>query len=165
MQRHLLGDRHSCYPVENSDKAVTGLITLGRIRGVAPGMRTPTQIRETAIPHELIPTADPGEPVNALLSRLEWVDGDRELVVESGNVVGIVTARDIVRVIECAVSCCSPRRFDRYRNPLLAPTWSRAHDDHGSFRRLRDRRADGTEQHAGETTAAVAADDDELRPL
>ena len=30
IQRYLLGDRHSSYPVENSDGVITGLITLNR---------------------------------------------------------------------------------------------------------------------------------------
>ena len=47
-----------------------------------------------------MPTAEPHEPLIALLERLAPVAGLRALVVDAGQVVGIVTASDITRVIE-----------------------------------------------------------------
>ena len=47
-----------------------------------------------------MPTAEPHEPLTALLERLASVAGRRALVVDAGQVVGIVTASDITRVIE-----------------------------------------------------------------
>ncbi|MFZ0831953.1 MAG: site-2 protease family protein, partial [Mycobacterium sp.] len=40
------------------------------------------------------------EPLTALLERLAPLGGGRALVVEAGQVVGIVTASDIARVID-----------------------------------------------------------------
>ena len=100
IQRYLLGDRHSSYPVENSDGTITGLITLGQLREVPPDERTATLIRDVAIPRDQVPTAEPHEPLIALLERLAPVAGGRALVVEAGQMVGIVTASDIARVID-----------------------------------------------------------------
>ena len=100
IQRYLLGDRHSSYPVENSDGTITGLITLNQLRDVPPDQRSTTLIREVAIPRDQVPTAQPHEPLTALLDRLASVAGGRALVVDAGQVVGIVTASDIARVID-----------------------------------------------------------------
>ncbi len=100
IQRYLLGDRHSSYPVENSDGVITGLITLTQLRDVAPDRRAVTLVRDVAIPREQVPTAEPHEPLTALLERLAPVSGGRALVVDGGQVVGIVTASDISRIID-----------------------------------------------------------------
>ena len=100
VQRYLLGDRHSSYPVENSDGTITGLITLNQLRAVPPDQRTTTLIRDVAIPRDQVPTAEPHEPLTALLERLAPLAGGRALVVEGGQVIGIVTASDIARVID-----------------------------------------------------------------
>ena len=100
IQRYLLGDRHSSYPVENSDGVITGLITLTQLRDVAPDRRAVTLVRDVAIPREQVPTAQPHEPLTALLERLAPVSGGRALVVDGGQVVGIVTASDISRIID-----------------------------------------------------------------
>ncbi|HXA89729.1 MAG TPA: CBS domain-containing protein [Mycobacterium sp.] len=47
-----------------------------------------------------VPTATPDEPLTTLLARLTPHTGDRVLVVNGGHVVGIVTARDITRLID-----------------------------------------------------------------
>jgi Zn-dependent protease/CBS domain-containing protein len=100
IQRYLLGDRHSSYPVENSEGVITGLITLNELRGVAPDQRGRTLIGDVAIPRDQVPAATPHEPIMALLERLGPIGGGRALVVDAGQVVGIVTASDITRVID-----------------------------------------------------------------
>ena len=99
IQRYLLGDRHSSYPVENSDGVITGLITLTELRDVAPDQRATTLIRDAAIPRDQVATAEPHEPFIGLLERLARAAEKRALVVDSGRVVGIVTASDITRLI------------------------------------------------------------------
>ena len=100
IQRYLLGDRHSSYPVENQDGSITGLITLTQLRGVAPDQRASTLVSDAAIPRDRVPTAGPHEPLTVLLERLAPVAGSRALVVDADQVVGIVTASDITRVID-----------------------------------------------------------------
>ena len=100
IQRYLLGDRHSAYPVESPDGSITGLITLAQLRDVAPDKRATTLIRDAAIPRDRVPTAEPHELFITLLERLAPTADRRALVVDSGRVVGIVTASDITRLIE-----------------------------------------------------------------
>jgi Zn-dependent protease/CBS domain-containing protein len=100
IQRYLLGDRHSSYPVENQDGSITGLITLTQLRGVAADRRADTLVRDAAIPRDEVPTAEPHEPLTALLERLGPVAGGRALVVDGGRVVGIVTGSDVTRWID-----------------------------------------------------------------
>ena len=100
IQRYLLGDRHSAYPVEDRDGSILGLITLAQLRGVAPSQRATTLVREVAIPLPRVPSAAPQEPLTALLERLAAATGGRALVVDAGRVVGIVTASDLSRLID-----------------------------------------------------------------
>lgn len=100
IQRYLLGDRHSSYPVKSADGRIVGLITLDRLRSVPPEQRTTTLIGDVAVPLERVPTAEAREPLTALLDRLASMAATRALVVDAGQVVGIVTASDIARVID-----------------------------------------------------------------
>jgi Zn-dependent protease/CBS domain-containing protein len=99
IQRYLLGDRHSAYPVEGSGGAITGLITLTQLRRLAPNQRATTLVHDVAIPLNEVPTAAPHEPLTALMERLT-PDRSRALVMENGQVVGIVTASDITQLID-----------------------------------------------------------------
>ena len=103
IQRYLLGDRHSAYPVTDRDGSVIGLISLSVLRRIAPGRRTTTLVREAAMPLSAVTTTTPDESVTALLQRLAAKSEHRALVVDSvgsGGVVGIVTASDLTRLIE-----------------------------------------------------------------
>lgn len=97
---YLLGDRHSAYPVADRYGTILGLITLGRLRGVAPHQRAATLVREAAIPLPQVPTAAPSEPITELLRRLGPGSGARALVIDNGHVVGIVTATDLSRLLD-----------------------------------------------------------------
>jgi CBS domain-containing protein len=99
IQRYLLGDRHSAYPVEDLDGSIVGLVTLAQLRGVLAGHRATTLVREIAIPLPQVPTAAPNEPLTALLERLSSTAVTRALVVDSTGLVGIVTAHDLSRLI------------------------------------------------------------------
>jgi Zn-dependent protease len=100
IERYLLGDRHSAYPVENHDGSISGLITLAQLREVEPSSRSTTTVGEIAVPLERVSTATPGEPVTTLLERLASDGSSRALVVDAGRVVGIVTASDLTRLVD-----------------------------------------------------------------
>ncbi|MBV8346151.1 MAG: site-2 protease family protein [Mycolicibacterium sp.] len=100
IENYLLGDRHSAYPVEAPDGSVTGLITLSQLRVVPPGKRESTLVRDAEIPLNQTPTADPDEPVTALLRRIPWATDRRVLVIDGDRVVGIVAPSDVTRLIE-----------------------------------------------------------------
>ncbi|MDR3656381.1 MAG: site-2 protease family protein [Mycobacterium sp.] len=123
IHRYLLGDRHSAYPVEGPDGSITGLITLTQLRAVAPDARATTLVRDAAIPLHQVPTAEPHEPLTALVERLTPNTGARVLVVDAGHVVGIITATDIARLIDV-------RGLDLPRPAAGHPTDPNADPDH-----------------------------------
>jgi Zn-dependent protease len=100
IERYLLGDRHSAYPVKERDGSISGLVTLTQLRQVEPGNRPTTFIGEIAMPLSRVPTATPDEPVTALLERLASGHGNRALVVDGAHVVGIVAPSDLTRLID-----------------------------------------------------------------
>ena len=100
IQRYLLGDRHSSYPVADRNGSIIGLITLAQLRRVPPSQRAATLVREAAIPLPHVPTAAPREPLTALLERLGSDAGNRALVVVSRLLAGIVTPSDLSRLID-----------------------------------------------------------------
>ncbi|MBV8293325.1 MAG: site-2 protease family protein [Mycobacterium sp.] len=100
IERYLLGDRHSAYPVKERDGSISGLVTLTQLRQVEPGNRPTTLIGEIAMPLSRVPTATPDEPVTALMERLASGYGNRALVVDGAPVVGIVTPSDLTRLID-----------------------------------------------------------------
>ncbi|OBH27556.1 zinc metalloprotease [Mycobacterium sp. E342] len=101
VQRYVLGDRHSAYPVVDQSGAVSGLITLRQLRDVAPGRRTTTTVGDVAQPLHEVPSGAPQEPLTALLERMAPAGPrSRALVFEGDQVVGIVTPTDVARLIE-----------------------------------------------------------------
>ncbi|WP_322861576.1 site-2 protease family protein [Mycobacterium europaeum] len=101
VQRYVLGDRHSAYPVVDQNGSVSGLITLRQLRDVAPGRRAATTVGEVAQPLHEVPSGAPQEPLTALLERMAPAGPhSRALVFEGGQVVGIVTPTDVARLIE-----------------------------------------------------------------
>lgn len=101
IQRYLLGDRHSAYPVSEPDGSIMGLVTLKQLRDLAPGQRDATTVRQIARPLSDVPTAAPQEPLSALLQRMAPVGSrSRALVMDGFEVVGIVTAGDVARLVD-----------------------------------------------------------------
>jgi Zn-dependent protease/CBS domain-containing protein len=101
IERYLLGDRHSAYPVADRDGSIVGLVTLRQLRDVAASQRAATSVRDIAVPMHIVPTAAPLEPLSALIERLAAAGhGSRALVLDGGKVVGIVTPSDLARLID-----------------------------------------------------------------
>jgi Zn-dependent protease len=100
IERYLLGDRHSAYPVKTRNGSISGLITLTQLRQVEPGNRSTTLVGDIAVPLSSVPIAAPDEYVTALLERLASGHGNRALVVDGACVVGIVTPSDLTRLVD-----------------------------------------------------------------
>ena len=101
IQRYVLGDRHSAYPVVDPDGSIVGLVTLGQLRHVAPGARDTTRVADIALPLDAVPTAAPQEPLTALLERMAPAGPrSRALVRDGGEVVGIVTPSDLTKLMD-----------------------------------------------------------------
>jgi Zn-dependent protease len=101
IQRYVLGDRHSAYPVADRNGSIVGLVTLSQLRDVAPGRRSTTSVVDIALPLDAVPTAAPQEPLTALLERMGPVGPrSRALVIDGGDVVGIITPSDLTRLMD-----------------------------------------------------------------
>jgi CBS domain-containing protein len=100
IERYLLGDRHSAYPVEDHNGSISGLITLTQLHQVEPNSRAATLIGEIAMPLSRVTIATPNEEVIALLERLASAQTSRALVFDAGRVVGIVTPSDLTRLVD-----------------------------------------------------------------
>jgi Zn-dependent protease len=101
IQRYVLGDRHSAYPVADPDGSIVGLVTLTQLRDVAPGRRGTTRVADIALPLDKVPTAGPREPLTALLERMAPAGArSRALVLDGGEVVGIITPSDLTRLMD-----------------------------------------------------------------
>lgn len=102
IEGYLLADRHSGYPVVTNEGALSGLITLTQVRGVARGERATVLVGEVAQPLDRVPTAAPGETVLDVIERLAAAGAKRALVLDNGHLVGIVTSDDLARLIDVA---------------------------------------------------------------
>jgi Zn-dependent protease len=131
IQRYVLGDRHSAYPVADRGGSIVGLVTLRQLRDVAPGRRATTSVQEIALPLSSVPTATPLEPLSVLIERLAAAGhGSRALVIDGGKVVGIVTPSDLARLVDVY----------RLAHPGPGPT-ARRHDA--------DKDSNGAIRHSG----------------
>jgi Zn-dependent protease/predicted transcriptional regulator len=93
----------STYPLVDGTGRLTGLVTLGRIRRVAPERRSHTTMREIAFPPEEVPAAGPDELLVNLLPRMTGATDGRAVVIDAdGRVVAVVSPRDVSRVAALA---------------------------------------------------------------
>ncbi len=101
IQRYVLGDRHSAYPVADRNGSIVGLVTLTQLRDVPPSRRSTTTVGDIALPLHEVPTATPQEPLTALLERMAPAGPrSRALVTDGSGVVGIVTPSDLTRLMD-----------------------------------------------------------------
>lgn len=126
IQHYVLGDRHSAYPVADRDGSIVGLVTLTQLRDVAAGRRATTRVADVALPLHAVPTAAPQEPLSALLQRMSaFGSRSRALVLDGGQVVGIVTPSDVARLVDVyrlagpevtmAANPTAPQRYSNMR--------------------------------------------------
>jgi Zn-dependent protease/CBS domain-containing protein len=97
---YVLASRHSTFPIHDSHGRVSGLLTMAALKGVPPGDRSSTSIKDISCGVEQVPTVAPADPATALLTQAEGCSEGRTLVVERGQLVGIVSPSDINRLLQ-----------------------------------------------------------------
>ncbi len=99
VERYVLGNRATAYPVVDEDGRPIGLVTLDQVRDVPPRDRGQVAIGSVAVPIDRVVCAEPAEPVVDLLPRLLASGGTRALVLDGDELVGILTATDLNRAL------------------------------------------------------------------
>lgn len=88
-------ERHSGYPVVDHSGGLRGCVTMGDIRKVEPRLRDFKRVDEVMSPE--IKTAAPGDDIYQALKQMSGADIGRLMVVEGGQLVGIITRSDILK--------------------------------------------------------------------
>lgn len=97
----VLSRRLSTYPLVDERGGFAGLVTLNRIRQVAPEARATTRLSDIACPPDDVPTARPEEPLMDLLPRMAGcADGRAVVLDQDGRLIGLLTPTDISRAIQ-----------------------------------------------------------------
>jgi Zn-dependent protease/CBS domain-containing protein len=104
LDRYVFAHRFATFPVQNLSGGLTGLVTLSRIKSVPAAARQATRVRDIACPISEVPTADVDEPLVDMMGRMGGCSEGRVLVLSGGRLVGILSPRDVNRVVELAAA-------------------------------------------------------------
>ncbi|MGW1376032.1 site-2 protease family protein [Streptomyces sp. NPDC002446] len=91
---------HSALPLLDFEGRPSGIVQLRRLAAVPPAERENLRVREVAIPLSQCAVAAPDEPLSEALDRFTLRSGSRLLVVDGGRLTGIVTGKDISRLMQ-----------------------------------------------------------------
>lgn len=100
LEHYVLARRYSAYPLVDDEGLVTGLVTLDRLRTVAPAERDTTEVGTIAFGPADVPSAAPDDSVETLIPGLLTSRSGRALVFEGNHLVGIVSRTDIAHTLE-----------------------------------------------------------------
>lgn len=95
-------NRCSTFPIVDRMGAVVGLMTMARIKRIHPDVRATTMVRAVACPREEIVTCAPTDPLVGLIGAMNASADQRALVLDGGELVGIVSPGDVTRALEHA---------------------------------------------------------------
>jgi Zn-dependent protease/CBS domain-containing protein len=98
---YVLGHPCSAFPLVDRSGNVVGLLTLAQCKRVPADQRATTPASAVATPIDDVPTASPDELLVPVLRRTAGSDG-RVLVMQNGDLVGIVTPTDVTRAVQRA---------------------------------------------------------------
>ena len=89
----------TAYPIKDFDGALDGLVTLARLAQVPPEERHLKRVRDVGTGMNEVAKASPGEPVTAVLDRFSPADDGQMLVMDGGELVGLLSPGDITRAL------------------------------------------------------------------
>jgi len=99
VEQYIMRSQFTSFPTNGLDGRVDGLVTLHNIRRVPPHQRSTRRASDIAVPLAQVPIAAPDDLLTELLPRLGAHTEGRALVFENDQLVGIVSPRDIARVL------------------------------------------------------------------
>jgi Zn-dependent protease len=89
----------TAYPIKTFDGALDGLVTLARLAKVPQEERHLKRVRDVGTGMDEVAKASPGEPVTAVLDRFSPADDGQILVMDGGELVGLLSPSDIARAL------------------------------------------------------------------
>jgi Zn-dependent protease/CBS domain-containing protein len=101
---YVLTSRHSTLPTHDGAGRLSGLLTLSALKGVAPEAQQTTLVKDIACPLDSVSTASPTDPITNLLGASDGCGEGRTLVVDGGQLVGIVAPSDISTMVRKTLS-------------------------------------------------------------
>ena len=103
----VLADQHTSYPVVSFEGRPVGLVTTVKLAALPAPARAERRVGELAVRLPAVPTAGPDEALADVLDRA----GGRlpVLVIERGELIGLVTATDTSRLLLRAALSASPQ--------------------------------------------------------
>ena len=99
VQQFIMDGRHRAYPVVG-DQGVTGLVTLDRVRKAPRDEWSQRTVADIMKPRDDVEVASPDQPMTEILDRFGGAEGGRILVIQDGELLGIITRSDLSRWIE-----------------------------------------------------------------
>ncbi|MFG2211243.1 site-2 protease family protein [Streptomyces sp. NPDC048638] len=90
---------HSVLPLLDFEGRPSGIVQIRRLASVPVPSRDTLRVRELAVPLSQCAVAEPGDLLTEALDRVSLRTGMRILVVDAGHLVGIVTGKDISRMM------------------------------------------------------------------
>ncbi|MEU8916456.1 site-2 protease family protein [Streptomyces nigrescens] len=91
---------HSALPLLDFEGRPSGIVQLRRLATVPAPSRETLRVREVATPLSQCAVAAPDDPLTEALDKLSLRTGARILVVDAGHLVGIITGKDISRLMQ-----------------------------------------------------------------
>jgi Zn-dependent protease len=107
MRSYVPGHRSNTYPLETSEGALDGAVTLARLIQVPQEERHQRRVRDFGTGMDRIATASPGEQLSAVLDRFSASDEGQMLVMDRGQLVGTLSPADITRALGLAARSSS----------------------------------------------------------
>ncbi len=92
--------RHSAVPLIDFEGRPSGIVQIRRLAGVPADARASLRVREVAVPLSQCAVAAPDDQLAEALDRVSLRTGMRILVVDAGHLVGIVTGKDVSRMMQ-----------------------------------------------------------------
>lgn len=93
-------DRFTSFPVVDDSSRVLGLITLTRVKEVPADERATTILADITVPLSEVALVTPDDTATTLLERMNSSPDGRALVFDGNSLVGIVSPRDIQRMLD-----------------------------------------------------------------
>jgi Zn-dependent protease len=99
MRSYPQGPNVTAYPIKNFEGAVDGLVTVARLARVPQEERHLRRVRDVGTGIDQVAKAAPGEPVTAVLDRFTPSNEGQMLVIDGGELVGLLSPGDIQRAL------------------------------------------------------------------